>query len=82
MGLRWVVGNGKEILLWTHCWVFSYPLFHLIPETQKQNINCNLWVSDFLNKLLSILDADIVKKICLVIILLESSLLNQRDSKE
>ncbi|RXH71578.1 hypothetical protein DVH24_018933 [Malus domestica] len=43
MGLRWVVGNGKEILLWTHCWVFSYPLFHLIPETQKQNINCNLW---------------------------------------
>lgn len=37
-GMRWVVGDGKDILFWTQKYVFPHPLFHLTPENQLQHV--------------------------------------------
>ena len=70
-GMRWVVGDGKDILFWTHNWFFPHPIFHLIPENQFHSIQRDTKVAEFLsngqwdrNKLNIILDNDIVDKIC------------------
>lgn len=34
-GMSWLVSDGKDIMFWTHNWVFPHPLFHLILENQR-----------------------------------------------
>lgn len=48
-GLRWYVGDCKNILFWTHNWVFSHPLYHLIPENHRNQIQWDLKVEEFIN---------------------------------
>ncbi|RXH69097.1 hypothetical protein DVH24_031430 [Malus domestica] len=65
------VGNGRNILFWTHNWIFPFPLFRLIQEDQLSSIDWNLKVCHFIfsncwNKtlLLNYVSIDIANKVC------------------
>ncbi|KAL6190194.1 hypothetical protein ACLB2K_036592 [Fragaria x ananassa] len=69
-GLRWVVGNGKSINFWTFNWVLEFPLIDLIPEQNRNNVNIDECVCDYIidgkwnrAKLSSILENEVVKEI-------------------
>lgn len=66
-GMSCRVGNGQNILFWTHNWVFPYRLFYLVPNIDSENCNWDLKVSDFIEntrKLFEVFNYEVVKKIC------------------
>lgn len=71
MGLRWVVGNGEDILFWTRNWVFPFPLTNLLSSTQLSNVDHHMKVSQVIangqwnrHLLSSMVNVDVVNKIC------------------
>ena len=47
-GMRWILGNGKNIMFWTFNWVFDNPLINLIPDGNRSRININETVNDYI----------------------------------
>ena len=69
-GLRWSVGNGRCINFWTFNWVYPFPLLNLLTDHQRDNIDWNSTISDFIQnnewnitKLASVIDNDTVRKL-------------------
>lgn len=48
-GMRWIGGNGENILFQTHNCVFPFPISNLVPSNQANDIDLNLKVSQFIN---------------------------------
>ncbi|PRQ37611.1 putative reverse transcriptase zinc-binding domain-containing protein [Rosa chinensis] len=69
-GMRWIIGNGKNIKFWTFNWAFDCHLLHLIPDNKRNMINLEESVAESIingkwdkAKLAFVLDPNIVKQI-------------------
>lgn len=49
-GIRWIVGDGKSINFGTFNWLLPFPLYHLVPDDQKNSIDWNLTVNNFIDQ--------------------------------
>lgn len=64
------MGNGKSILFWYFNWLFPFPLYNLVPENKRDQLDGSLTVDHFFDngywlyqKLAEILPEDLVKRI-------------------
>ncbi|KAL6142199.1 hypothetical protein ACLB2K_060482 [Fragaria x ananassa] len=69
-GMRWIIGNGKNIKFWTFNWVYNFPLINLLDYSVKDMTDVDATVADFIEngcwnfpKLISCLDRPTVNVI-------------------
>lgn len=74
------MGNGKSLLFWYFNWLFPFPLYNLVPEKKRDQLDGSLTVDHFsfngywlYQKLAEILHEDLVKRIVSIPLPLEPS---------
>ncbi|PRQ27069.1 putative reverse transcriptase zinc-binding domain-containing protein [Rosa chinensis] len=72
-GMRWIIGNGRNIKFWTFNWIYDFPLIQLVDENTRPFIDLDESVLDYfdngvwnIDKLNLHLDSSIVRDISFV----------------